>query len=179
MNPMAEADDKDTPTAADWQNAINKLSPEEREFLHRPLPEDEWLSAIIKFSVSADPDGPKLLAALFRDLSRPIPDGIRDLLAEMLNPGDPDIAGGRLVFEPGDKTFRQIAGDEQGDDAGLLSLVADYVNEVDQRKRAGEKDASQQTAESVGEETNQSASSVYRRLRIWRRIVARLRESPK
>jgi hypothetical protein len=130
--------------------------------------EDIWLNAIAKF-----PDT-RALADLLRTYSMPMPPGIRDLLAELLNPGDPDICGGRLVYKPTD-AIRRIVGSEKEGDEGLLSLVYRYHDEVGRRRRAGKKDPSQGAAEAVGEKSGQSDRNVYRKVRFWRDFVARLR----
>jgi hypothetical protein len=130
--------------------------------------EDIWLNAIAKF-----PDT-KPLADLLRTYSTPMPPGVRDLLAEYLNPGKPDICGGRLMYEPTDG-IRRVVGSEVDDDGGLLSLVADYHDEVERRKAAGEPGPSQEAAITVGEKSGQSDRTVYRRLQEWRALVARLR----
>jgi hypothetical protein len=167
---MAKAANKDIPTMADWQNAIDRLSPEEQEFLHRPLPEDEWLNAIARL-----PNTTKPLADLFRT-STP-PDGVRDLLAELLDPGSPHICGGQLVFVP-DDTFRQIAGSEGEGDEGLLSLAARYGTEVERRKqdRKERKHGDEGSATTVGAKIGVSGPTVYRRWRLWREIAARVRK---
>jgi hypothetical protein len=149
---MAKAESKDTPESTLY--AI----------------EDVWLKAINEL-----PDT-KPLADLLRTYSVPMPPGARDFLAELLSPGDPDIYGGRLVYKP-TGTFRQIAGKERliGQDNGLLSLVKDYYDEVERRKRAGEKDPSQGAAAAIGEKTGQDGRTVYRKVKAWRALVARLR----
>jgi hypothetical protein len=107
-------------------------------------------------------------ADLLRDYSTPIPPGIRDLLAELLNPGDPDICGGRLMYEPTDGLKRAV--DE------WLPLTVAYHTEVDRRKKAGKKDPSQEAAKTVGrKKIKQSDRTVYRKVKAWRKLVARLR----
>jgi hypothetical protein len=126
--------------------------------------EDAWLNA---FAMLPDV---KPLADLLRDYSTPMPRGARDQLAELLNPGNPDICGGRLTYTPTDGIRRAIE--------KWLPSVVDYHAEADQRKRAGKGDASQNAAKSVGKRNKRSDRTVYRKLRAWRKLVARLRGSP-
>jgi hypothetical protein len=125
--------------------------------------ENIWLNAFARL-----PDA-KPLADLLRDYSTPMPPGIRDQLAEMLNPGDPDIVGGRLVFTPTDGIGRAVE--------EWLPLVIGYRAEADRRKRAGRGDASQNAAKFVGKQSKTSDRTVYRKLQAWRALVARLRGS--
>lgn len=149
---MAKAKDEDTPKSAAMFTV-----------------EDIWINAIARF-----PDT-KPLANLLRAYSTPMPDGIRDSLAELLSPGDPDICGGRLVYEP-NQTFRLLTGSEVDGDAGLLSLAEDFHVDVDRRKWRGEKDPSKKAAASVGKKTGRGKwRTVYRKLEILRAIAARLR----
>jgi hypothetical protein len=136
---------------------------ENKDTSESTLIEDVWLKAFNEL-----PDT-KPLADLLRTYSVPMPPGARDFLAELLSPGDPNIYGGRLVYKPTD-TFRQVAGDN-----GLLSLVKDYYDEVERRKRAGEKDPSQGAAATIGEKTGQDGRTVYRKVKALRALVARLR----
>jgi hypothetical protein len=149
---MAKAENKDTP-----------------ESMAEYAVEDIWLNAI-----AALPDG-KPLADLFR-ASTP-PDGVRDLLAELLDPGSPNICGGQLVFVP-DDTFRQVAGSEGEGDEGLLSLAVRYGTEVGRRKqdRKERKHGDEGSATTVGAKIGVSGPTVYRRLRLWREIAARVRK---
>jgi hypothetical protein len=150
---MAKAENKDTPEAA----AAYAV-------------EDIWLNAIAQL-----PDTTKPLADLLRTYSTPMPPSVRDLLAEYLNPGDPDICGGRLVYEPTD-AIQRVVGSEVNGGAGLLSLLVDYHYEVERRKLFGEKKPSEKAAAYVGKKHKQgSARNVYRRLLAWKKIVARLR----
>jgi hypothetical protein len=122
--------------------------------------EDVWLNAFAQL-----PDA-KPLAALLRDYSTSMPPGARDLLAELLNPGDPDIGGGRLTYTPGDGIGRAI--DE------LLPYVDRYYTEFRRLKKVGESDPSQQAAEFVGKKYKRRDRTVYRKLRAWRALVGRL-----
>jgi len=58
---------------------------------------DEWLNAGAGIIATIPPD-PKPMAALLRS-KKPIPDGLRDLLAELLDPGEPPLYNVRLTPE--------------------------------------------------------------------------------
>ena len=57
--------------------------------------EDEWLNAGCALIATIPPD-PKPMAAMLRSVT-PIPPGIRDTLAELLDPGDPPLYNVRLT----------------------------------------------------------------------------------
>jgi hypothetical protein len=59
--------------------------------------DDEWTNAIMALIASTEPDT-KLLAMWLRS-EKPIPPGIRDALAELLNPGEPPLYNVRLTPE--------------------------------------------------------------------------------
>jgi hypothetical protein len=59
--------------------------------------DDEWTNAIMALIASTEPDT-KLLAMWLRS-EKPIPPGIRDALAEPLNPGEPPLYNVRLTPE--------------------------------------------------------------------------------
>ena len=59
--------------------------------------DDEWSNAIAALIASTEPDT-KLLAMWLRS-EKPIPPGIRDALAELLNPGEPPLYNVRLTPE--------------------------------------------------------------------------------
>jgi len=123
-----------------------------------PELEDTWLNAIASL-----PDG-KPLADLLRTYSTPIPPEVRDQLAELLNPGDPDIGIGRLVYRPPDG-IEVLKG---------LRLNRSYRAEIDRLKKAGERDASQAAAESVGAKTGMSGRTVHRKIKRLREFFTRL-----
>jgi hypothetical protein len=60
--------------------------------------EDEWLNAGCAMIANTPPDL-KPMAALLRTFEKPIPDGLRDLLADLLDPGDPPRHNARLKLE--------------------------------------------------------------------------------
>jgi hypothetical protein len=122
--------------------------------------EDLWLNAVARF-----PDT-RPLADLLRTYSTPMPPGVRDLLAELLNPGKPDICGFQLVCRP-------TGGIDEAIEA--LKLAHSYHVETERLKKAGGRDPSQAAAETIGAENEMSDRSVYRRVRLLREITLRLR----
>jgi hypothetical protein len=116
--------------------------------------EDTWLNAISKL-----PDG-EPLASLLRSAT-PMPPGVRDLLAELLNHGDPDICGGRLVYKP-------TGGIRKATDE-WLPVAVEYHERVDQGA------SSETVAEDVAVKQNVSDRTVFRYVRAWKELVARLR----
>jgi hypothetical protein len=124
--------------------------------------EDIWLNAMAKLPNT------RALAALLRTHELPMPPGIRNLLAELLSPGSPDISGGRLVYKP--TKGIELAIEE------WLPPVADYYAEAERQRQTGKSDASQNAAARVGRRNKRSDRTVYRKLRAWRSLVARLRE---
>lgn len=62
-----------------------------------------WINAINK------PPDAKRLVELLRS-GAPMSLGIRDLLAELLDPGEPDIMGGKLVYQKTSNIFEKIVG---------------------------------------------------------------------
>jgi hypothetical protein len=134
--------------------------------------EDIWLNAIARF-----PDT-KPLADLLRS-STPMTPAVRDLLAEYLNPGDPDICGGRLRYEPTDAIRRLVGSEKDGDkdgDVGVLALAKGYYAEVRWRERLGGENPAKAAAEAVGKRTGYGGwRTVYRRLEELRAVGRRLR----
>ncbi len=89
-----------------------------------------------------------------------MPPGVRDLLAEYLNPRDPDISGGRLVYEPTTGIAKSID--------VVLPIVAEYHAQV------AKGNPSQEVAETVGTKHQKSDRTVYRYVDHWKRLAARL-----
>jgi len=115
--------------------------------------EDIWLNAITKL-----PDA-KPLADLFRSAT-PMPPGARDMMAELLSPGHPDICGGRLAYE-------QTTGLATATDK-WLPIIAKYHEQV------GKGESSQDAAAKVGEKHKKADRTVYRYINHWKQLVARL-----
>jgi hypothetical protein len=67
--------------------------------------DDQWQNAILALIANTTPD-PKPLARLLRSPA-PIPEGIRDALAELLSPGKPEYLHCRLVLEKDNKAFEK------------------------------------------------------------------------
>jgi hypothetical protein len=182
---MSKAENEDTLESAPnkvWLSAIAQF-PDTRPLVDllqiTPMPDeirgDIWLNA---FALLPDT---KLLAALLRTYSIPMPNEVRDSLAEHLDPGNPDICGGRLVYKPTD-TFRRLTGVERGDlhehrDVGLLALAESHHAEVKRRREAfGEEGPSKAAADAVGKRAGYGRwRTVYRRLEELRAIGRRLR----
>jgi|GEM_PF-3525916 hypothetical protein len=65
------------------------------------MSEELWQNAVLSLIASVPPD-PKPLASMLRSRNA-IPAGIRDTLAELLDPGEPDYLGVRLqICETGE-----------------------------------------------------------------------------
>lgn len=110
---------------------------------------------------------------------RPMPWQICDLLAELLNPGDPDIMGGRLIYKP-TRGIEKLVGKTEIDRkteeikkevGGELQAVFDYHELI----KSGE--SSQDAAAGAGEKAGIDARTVYRYVKGKRlaAIGARLR----
>jgi hypothetical protein len=139
--------------AATWRNAVAELSREEREFLHRPLDEDDWLSALGSLG-GKPPDSGKPLAKLLRTST--MPPEVQKLLAEYFDPTGPEH--GRLVYEP--------TGLQQTVES--LSLARAYHGEVDQRKERGERSPGRKAAVAVGMKIGRGWRTVSRKMQAWR-----------
>jgi hypothetical protein len=59
---------------------------------------DEWINAGCAMIANTPPDL-KPMAALLRDVNKPIPPGIRDLLADLLDPGETPPHNARLALK--------------------------------------------------------------------------------
>jgi hypothetical protein len=62
-----------------------------RKRMHAMIDEDEWINAVLALICNI-PASPKPLAAMLRG-DTPIPPGIRDTLAELIDPGEPEYLG--------------------------------------------------------------------------------------
>jgi hypothetical protein len=99
---MFEAEDE-------WINAICALiarSRPDRELAKRLKKNEPPPPGFSENRMIPDPD-PKPLAALLRG-KRPIPDGVRDTLAELLDPGDPEYLGCKLKLIDTGKTTKNL-----------------------------------------------------------------------
>jgi hypothetical protein len=154
---MAKATKKHTPKSASAPQGerMSGSAPHYDEFML----EDVWLNAIAEF-----PDT-KPLADLFRTHSTPIPPDTRDFLADLLNPGDPDIYGFRLACEP-------TGGIDQA--VKLMELAHSYDTAVEWLKETGAPDPSQVAAELVGQENAMSGRTAYRRVERWREMARKI-----
>jgi hypothetical protein len=68
--------------------------------------EDEWRNAVTAF-IAGTPQDPKPLAAMLRG-DTPIPPGIRDALAELIDPGKPEYLGCKLVLKETGETRKNL-----------------------------------------------------------------------
>jgi hypothetical protein len=119
--------------------------------------EDAWINAIAEFTNGKNPEP---LVALLRS-DTPITAGARDLLAELFNPGEPSLFGGRLVWV-----------DDSGDIAKNLRAAEQLAGRTFRIKkhalgRPG-MEASTVPLLETGERT------IYRRKARWRSLVRRL-----
>lgn len=114
-----------------------------------------WLNAITKL-----PNAKPLVELLRGDL--PVPLGIRDLLAELLDPDVPDIMGGKLIYKKTSGIERAIS---------ELRAVFDYY------KLRDKGELSQEAAVRAGEIHRITDRTVYNYIRsdYLRRLGARLR----
>jgi hypothetical protein len=129
-----------------------------------------WINAINKL-----PDA-KRLVELLRS-GAPMSLGIRDLLAELLDPGEPDIMGGKLVYQKTSNIFEKIVGRTvQNKKTGeitvkysKLQVIADYCELM------GKGESSQEAAKQAGAIHGITDKTVYNYLAYLRRVGARLR----
>jgi hypothetical protein len=68
--------------------------------------DDEWTNAVLALICNM-PASPKPLAAMLRG-DTPIPRGIRDMLAELIDAGEPEYLGCKLVLEETGETEKNI-----------------------------------------------------------------------
>jgi hypothetical protein len=68
--------------------------------------DDEWTNAVLDLICNI-PASPKPLAGMLRG-DTPIPPGIRDTLAELIDPGEPEYLGCKLVFEETGETEKNL-----------------------------------------------------------------------
>lgn len=68
--------------------------------------DDEWINAVLAL-ICNRPESPKPLAAMLRG-DTPIPPGIRDTLAELIDPGEPEYLGCKLVFKETGATEKNL-----------------------------------------------------------------------
>jgi hypothetical protein len=136
-----------------------------KKYTSAARPEDPWINALAKLH---DENDAKPLVDPLRDYATPMPPGARDMIAELLLPGDPDIIGGRLIYKRTDGIKKSVE---------WLSLADSYLTLAYQRKRAGKREPAQGAARIVGKKNQQSSETVFRKLRTLRKLAARLRGS--
>ena len=67
---------------------------------------DLWINAVLALA-ACTPKNPKPLAAMLRG-DTPIPPGIRDALAELIDPGKPEYLGCKLVLKETGETRKNL-----------------------------------------------------------------------
>src|ERR1700730_9023539 len=81
---------------------------------------DEWMNAGCALIATTQPD-PKPMAALLRS-NKPFPDGLRDLLAELLDPGEPPLYNVRLTPKSIQTALKET------ELFKMINVVAEYEN---------------------------------------------------
>jgi hypothetical protein len=121
--------------------------------------DDEWHNAVSALIARSTPDAAPL-ARLLRS-SAPIPEGVRDTLAELLLPGKPEFLFARLVLKK--------------DDSALLKVNSVQIPAVSHYERARLTGASDPEAtQSVEDAKIVGARSVYRYREWFKEFRARL-----
>jgi hypothetical protein len=124
---------------------------------------DEWQIAFLAL-IAARPSNPAPLVALLRS-GAPIPTAARDVLAELLSPGDPEFFHRRLVVieEGGEDAFRN--------DARKIAAARTY-NEF-----RGYGMTSEESARAAGQEHHIGERTIFRSLhfrKAWRERMAKV-----
>jgi hypothetical protein len=119
-----------------------------------------WLNAITKL-----PDAKPLVELLRGDL--PMPLGIRDILAELLDPGEPDIMGGKLIFKKTsgiERVIGRVVARGEADELGTTVKVVDseLLAVFEYYKLIAEKQSSQLAAFHAGELHGVVDRTIYR-----------------
>jgi hypothetical protein len=116
--------------------------------------EDEWLNASSALIATIPPD-PKPMAALLRS-EKPVPHGIRDLLAELLDPGEPPLYNVKL-------TPKRIRTKRK--EAELFNRTIGAIAEYDKLRNAGKSanDARAYVAKKYGWNCDESVFNGHRR----------------
>jgi hypothetical protein len=97
--------------------------------------DDEWINAGCAMIGTTQPD-PKPMTALLRS-KKPIPDGLRELLAELLDPGEPPLYNVRLTPKFIETRNKDVAFYMQWNAVGLYDrLRAEGVSERDALREA-------------------------------------------
>jgi hypothetical protein len=117
----------------------------------------EWLNAGV--ALANPPHDPSHFVALLRS-GRPIPNGARDMLAEMLDPNGPGYLHLRLIVSNTETKTRNIAIDNEN-----LAIVSEYRKHMEAGK------SSQEAAIETGEKFGCSDREVYRRIKDWKMLA--------